>query len=83
MPTAKVELGRHLFYGTRLAGPNCISYATCHRPELGFSDGRMVAIGLTGQLHPSNSQGLANVAYLPELTWADLGVRSLASMLFS
>ena len=77
MSTAKVELGRHLFYDVRVAGLNYMSCATCHRPELAFSDGRKVAIGLTGQLHPRNSQGLANAAYLPALTWADPGVASL------
>ena len=77
MSTAKVELGRHLFFDVRLAGLNYMSCATCHRPELGFSDGRPVAIGLTGQRHPRNSQALANVAYLAALTWADPGVTSL------
>jgi cytochrome c peroxidase len=77
MSVAKVELGRYLFYDTRLAGLNYMSCSTCHRPELAFSDGRQVAIGLTGQHHPRNSQALANVGYLPVLTWADLGVTSL------
>ena len=77
MSSAKVELGRRLFFDVRLAGLNYISCATCHRPELGFSDGRTVAIGLTGQRHPRNSQALANVAYLPTLTWTDPDVTSL------
>ena len=38
MSTAKAELGRRLFFDVRLAGLNYISCATCHRPELGFSD---------------------------------------------
>ena len=77
MSAAKVELGRRLFYDGRVAGLNYMSCSTCHKPELAFSDGRPVAIGLTGQRHPRNSQGLANVAYLPRLTWADPGVTSL------
>src|SRR5262245_58832781 len=52
MSAAKVELGRRLFYDGRLAGLNYMSCSTCHRPELAFSDGRPVAIGLTGQRHP-------------------------------
>ncbi|MEZ5669056.1 MAG: di-heme enzyme [Alphaproteobacteria bacterium] len=68
---AKVELGRHLFFDSRLSGPGYMSCGTCHRPELGFSDGRPVAIGSTGQAHPRNTPGLANVGYFAVLTWAD------------
>jgi cytochrome c peroxidase len=77
MSAAKVELGRYLFFDARLAGLNYISCSTCHRPELGFTDGRPVAIGVTGERHPRNSQPLANAGYLPALTWADPAVTSL------
>ena len=77
MSVAKVELGRYLFFDARLAGLNYMSCSTCHRPELGFTDGRPVAIGVTGERHPRNSQPLANVGYLPTLTWADPSVTSL------
>src|SRR4051794_12404479 len=77
MSAAKVELGRYLFFDARLAGLNYISCSTCHRPELGFTDGRPVAIGVTGERHPRNSQPLANIGYLPALTWADPAVTSL------
>jgi cytochrome c peroxidase len=77
MSVAKVELGRYLFFDVRLAGLNYMSCSTCHRPERGFTDGRPVAIGVTGERHPRNSQPLANVGYLPTLTWADPSVTSL------
>src|SRR3954454_24171936 len=77
MSAAKVDLGRYLFFDARLAGLNYISCSTCHRPELGFTDGRPVAIGVTGERHPRNSQPLANIGYLPALTWADPAVTSL------
>lgn len=67
----RVMLGRHLFFDVRLSGPGYMACGTCHVPELGFSDGRPVAIGVTGQLHPRNTPGLANVGYFPVLTWAD------------
>src|SRR3954454_25024074 len=69
MSAAKVELGRFLFFQARLAGFNHIPCPPCHRPEIGFSNGRPVAIGVTGERHPRNSQSLANVGYLPALTW--------------
>lgn len=47
MSVAKVELGHYLFFDARLAGLNYMSCSTCHRPELGFTDGRPVAIGVS------------------------------------
>lgn len=71
MNVAKVELGRRLFYDTRLSGNGTQSCASCHRQELAFTDGRAVAEGSTGELHPRGSMSLANVAYNPALTWAN------------
>ena len=40
---AKIELGRKLFFDGRLSADGNISCATCHKPELAFTDGRPVA----------------------------------------
>jgi cytochrome c peroxidase len=77
MSAVKVDLGRRLFFDTRLAGLNYMACATCHRPGLAFSDGRPVAIGVTGERHVRNSPALANVAFLSSLTWADPDLASL------
>jgi cytochrome c peroxidase len=77
MSEAKVELGRRLFFDVKLSGPGYMSCASCHQPERGFTDGRPTAIGVTGQLHPRASMGLANIAYQTALTWADPGLRTL------
>ena len=66
----KVELGRHLFYDVRLSRNDETSCATCHRQELAFTDGRVTAVGTTGESHPRNSMTLANVGYASTLTWA-------------
>jgi cytochrome c peroxidase len=71
MTAPKVELGRYLFYDTRLSVNGKQSCATCHRQELAFTDGRSRAQGATGQLHPRSSMSLVNIAYAPALTWAD------------
>src|SRR3984885_13090662 len=71
MSAAKVELGRYLFYDKRLSVNGKQSCATCHRQELAFTDGRARAQGTTGQIHPRSSMSLVNVAYGPELTWAN------------
>lgn len=70
MSAAKVELGRRLFFDIRLSGPGYMSCASCHKPERAFSDGRKVAIGITGQLHTRNTPTLTNVAYLSRFGWA-------------
>ncbi|NCC31928.1 MAG: di-heme enzyme [Chloroflexia bacterium] len=70
METAKIELGRALFYEKRLSGPATVACATCHIQALAFSDGRPRAVNATGTLHPRNTQGLGNVAYARTLTWA-------------
>ncbi|MCX5746267.1 MAG: di-heme enzyme [Proteobacteria bacterium] len=71
MSAAKVELGRRLFYDTRLSGNQTFSCASCHAQARAFTDGRAVAIGSTGELHPRNSMGLTNVAYLGRFVWAN------------
>ena len=68
---AKVELGRHLFYDTRLSGNGKQACATCHEQRLAFTDGRARSIGSTGELHPRSSMSLVNVAYAAALTWAN------------
>ncbi|MGI9478363.1 MAG: MbnH family di-heme enzyme [Hyphomicrobiaceae bacterium] len=70
MSSAKIELGRRLFFDIRLSGPGYMACATCHKPELAFTDGRKVAIGVTGQRHTRNSPTLTNVAYLSRFGWA-------------
>lgn len=71
MSAAKVELGRHLFYDTRLSGNETMSCASCHRQELAFTDGRAVSVGSTGEHTLRASMSLANVAYASTLTWAN------------
>ena len=71
MSIAKVELGRHLFYDTRLSGNQTQSCASCHEQTLAFTDGRGRAIGSTGQTTPRGSMGLANVAFATTLTWGN------------
>ncbi len=77
MSAAKVELGRHLFYDTRLSVDSTFSCGTCHEQRLAFTDGRGRAVGVTAQVHPRGAMSLANVAYSPVLTWADPTQRRL------
>ena len=71
MNSAKVELGRHLFYETKLSITGEYSCASCHQQALAFTDGKPVAVGSTDEKHARSSMSLANVAYNPILTWAN------------
>ena len=77
MSRAKVDLGRRLFWDRRLSADNSFACATCHRPELAFTDGLVVARGLSGEALPRNTPSLANVAYFSAYTWANPRLHTL------
>jgi len=77
MSDAKVELGRRLFYDTRLSGNNVFSCSSCHRQANAFADARNLPFGSTGQPHPRNSMSLPNVAYQVVFGWANPQTRRL------
>jgi cytochrome c peroxidase len=81
MSFAKVELGRRLFHEARLSSTGRYACASCHRPELAFTDGRAHARGATGESVKHAAMSLANVAYSPAFTWSDARVRSLESQM--
>jgi cytochrome c peroxidase len=69
MSSEKVELGRRLFYDTRLSGNGTQACASCHDQKRAFTDGRPRAVGSTGEVHPRGAMSLANAAYGASLTW--------------
>lgn len=77
MSEAKVDLGRFLFYDRRLSGSGTQACASCHHQDKAFTDGRALALGSTGEMHPRNAQTLANVVYSPTITWANPSLLSL------
>ena len=77
MSVEKVELGRHLFYDRRLSGNGTQSCASCHRQSLAFTDGRLLGVGSTGEVHPRNSMSLVNVAYASILNWGNPNLANL------
>ncbi len=52
---AKIELGRQLYFDTRLSADNTISCATCHDPEAGFAAHTQFGVGIGGQMGGRNS----------------------------
>jgi cytochrome c peroxidase len=81
MSASKVELGRRLFFETQLSATGQISCASCHRPELAFSDGKSRAQGASGESTRRGAMSLTNVVYNPAYTWANPEVRSLESQM--
>lgn len=71
MTPEKVELGRLLFFDSRLSGDGTVSCASCHQPERAFTDGRRKASGIGGSIHPRSAMSLTNVAYNASLGWDD------------
>ena len=71
LTAAKVALGRHLFFDTRLSADGTFACSTCHQPVHAFTDSRQRAVGVTGEVHPRGTMALANVVYNASLNWAD------------
>jgi cytochrome c peroxidase len=65
----KVELGKRLFSDTRLSGDNSISCATCHNPQLAFTDDRPVSVGIDGRKGNFRVPRLVNRGYGKAFFW--------------
>jgi len=66
-----VEMGKRLFFDARISGDGAISCATCHDPEKGFADGRVLSEAYPGTDYFRNSPSLINVRYKED--YADTG----------
>ena len=64
-----VALGRQLFYEKSLSVNNTVACASCHRQELAFTDGLAHAQGVDGGSTPRGAMSLANLVWVPRLTW--------------
>lgn len=70
------QLGKKLFYDTRLSKDNSVSCGSCHNVSLAFSDSLALSLGVEKRLGVSNAPTLTNVAYNPYSN-RDGGVRTL------
>lgn len=74
---AKVNLGRHLFYDTKLSYNLTKSCVSCHDPSLAFTDGYRTSSGADGYNVKHNALSLLNVKYRTKYTWANPAIVSL------
>lgn len=77
-----IALGNTLFFDARLSGSNQISCASCHVPDLSWTDGRERSVGHDQQENKRNSPTLLNVWYYSSLFW-DGRSHSLEDQAFS
>ena len=64
-----IELGKALFFDTRLSGSGKISCASCHQPELHWTDGKEKSIGHEGAVNKRNSPTIQNSWFYDRLFW--------------
>ncbi len=77
MSEEKFQLGRRLFYDKRLSSNASMACATCHLQKLAFTDGRATSPGVTGERGLRSAQSIANAAYHPTITWANVTLNKL------
>jgi cytochrome c peroxidase len=75
----KANLGRHLFYDTKLSVNNSISCGSCHKQGSGFSDNLKVSTGFNGEKTTRNTPSIFNLNQSSHLFWdgRDLGLNSM------
>lgn len=65
----KIKLGRKLYFEESLSIDGTVSCATCHNPLLGFSDGRVVAVGINGLAGNRNTPTIINRLFSKRQFW--------------
>ena len=63
----KIALGKTLFFDRRLSGDGTMSCATCHIPELAFSDGQDISMSYPTTKNWRNAPTLMNSAFQRQL----------------
>src|SRR5207244_4234668 len=66
---AKVELGKMLFFDTRLSKGNAISCAFCHNPGTGWADSRQFSVGVGGGQGGRQAPTVLNTGYQTFQFW--------------
>lgn len=84
LTAAGVALGEKLFFDPMLSGNNQVSCATCHIPELAFSDGiALSSKGISGKSLMRHVPALINLAWADNGLFWDGGSKNLESQAFA
>jgi cytochrome c peroxidase len=65
----KVELGKKLFFDTRLSKTGKMSCETCHLPEMGWADGKALSTRFDGSMNTRHTPTLYNAGYYKQWYW--------------
>lgn len=77
LPTQnRIDLGKKLFFDPVLSRDSTVSCGSCHHPELYFTDGLALSLGIDSNHALRNAPSLINVAYQPYMFW-DGGVPTM------
>jgi cytochrome c peroxidase len=66
---AKRNLGKVLFFDPRMSASGTLACASCHDPDLGWSDGRQRSFGHARRKGKRNSMTILNAGYFDDLFW--------------
>lgn len=63
----KIELGKKLFFDRRLSGDGTMSCATCHIPDMAFTDGQEISLSYPTTRNWRNAPTLVNIGLFKNL----------------
>ncbi|MDF1881555.1 hypothetical protein JHD50_09615 [Sulfurimonas sp. MAG313] len=69
MTKEKIELGKIIYFDTRLSSTDKVSCASCHHPSMGWASLDPFAVGIEGKEGPRNSPTVLNNAYNRKYFW--------------
>lgn len=69
MTMEKIELGKMLYFDPRLSINHNLSCATCHDPDLGYSNAAPKAVGVNHAVGGMNAPTVLNAAYASAQFW--------------
>lgn len=69
MTPEKIELGKMLYFDTRLSRDGTVSCATCHDPKMAWAENEPTSKGIGGQFGQRNSPTVINAAYATSQFW--------------
>lgn len=69
LTSQSIALGKRLFFDSRLSANGTVSCATCHSPDLGWSDALPRSKGINNSILQRTSPSLINMAYNSIYMW--------------
>ncbi len=69
MNSDKIVLGKKLFNDKRFSADGTVSCATCHQPDMAFTDGLRVSKGIKGLTGTRNAPTVVNAVYYSAQFW--------------